>query len=206
MVIKKILVEECKMEKTKTKKVMPKQEVKKVTEAKKPTGMSKEKKSIIAGLALIVAAAGISAGTYAYYQSVIGGTVDGTITPWSFTVNEKGDAQEFIATMGDLKPGVSGQIELNMSAAASGLGVDAVISFNSVTNIPANMKFYTDSNYTSELDLSTDTITRAISAGQTDSVTIYYNWPKGTAEKGPSEAKTASFKIQVVGTQQNPNA
>lgn len=53
------------MEKTKTKKVMPKQEVKKVTEAKKPTGMSKEKKSIIAGLALIVAAAGISAGTYA---------------------------------------------------------------------------------------------------------------------------------------------
>lgn len=206
MVIKKILVEECKMEKTKTKKVMPKQEVKKVTEAKKPTGMSKEKKSIIAGLALIVAAAGISAGTYAYYQSIISGTVSGSITPWSFMVNETGDAQEFIATLGDLKPGVSGQIELNMSAAASGLGVDAVVSFNSATNIPTNMKFYTDSNYTSELDLSTDTITRAIAAGKTDSVTIYYNWPLGTAEQGPSEAKTASFKIQVVGTQQNPNA
>ena len=193
------------MEKTKTKKVMPKQEVKKVTEAKKPTGMSKEKKSIIAGLALIVAAAGISAGTYAYYQSVIGGTASGTITPWSFTVNDKGDAQEFVASLGDLKPGVSGTIELNMSAADSGLGVDAVISFNTATNIPANMKFYTDPGYTSELDLSKDTITRAISAGKTDSVTIYYNWPKGNAEKGPSEAKIASFKIQVVGKQQNPN-
>jgi len=193
------------MEKTKTKKVMPKQEVKKVTEAKKPTGMSKEKKSIIAGLALIVAAAGISAGTYAYYQSIISGTGSGTITPWSFTVNDKGDAQEFVASLGDLKPGVSGTIELNMSAADSGLGVDAVISFNTATNIPANMKFYTDPGYTSELDLSKDTITRAISAGKTDSVTIYYNWPKGNAEKGPSEAKIASFKIQVVGKQQNPN-
>lgn len=40
------------MEKTKTKKVMPKQEVKKVTEAKKPTGMSKEKKSIIAEIVI----------------------------------------------------------------------------------------------------------------------------------------------------------
>lgn len=184
---------------------MPKQEVKKVTEAKKPTGMSKEKKSIIAGLALIVAAAGISAGTYAYYQSIISGTGSGTITPWSFTVNDKGDAQEFVASLGDLKPGVSGTIELNMSAADSGLGVDAVISFNTATNIPANMKFYTDPGYTSELDLSKDTITRAISAGKTDSVTIYYNWPKGNAEKGPSEAKIASFKIQVVGKQQNPN-
>lgn len=195
------------MEKTKTKKVMPKQEVKKVTEAKKPTGMSKEKKSIIAGLALIVAAAGISAGTYAYYQSRINGTASGTITPWSFTVNEKGDAQEFVASLGDLKPGVSGTIVLNMSAAASGLGVDAVVSFNTATNIPTNMKFYTDASYTSELDLSTDTITRTISAGKTDTVTIYYNWPKGTiGEKGPSEDKTASFKIQVVGTQQNHNA
>lgn len=193
------------MEKTKTKKVMPKQEVKKVTEAKKPTGMSKEKKSIIAGLALIVAAAGISAGTYAYYQSRINGTASGTITPWSFTVNEKGDAQEFVASLGDLKPGVSGTIVLNMSAAASGLGVDAVVSFNTATNIPTNMKFYTDASYTSELNLSKDTITRAISAGKTDTVTIYYNWPRGNAEKGPSETKTASFKIQVVGTQQNPN-
>mgnify|MGYP004465894479 CR=1 FL=1 len=191
------------MEKTKTKKVMPKQEVKKVTEAKKPTGMSKEKKSIIAGLALIVAAAGISAGTYAYYQSIIDGRASGTITPWSFTVNEKGDAQEFIATMGDLKPGVSGQIELNMSAAASGLGVDAVISFNSANNIPANMKFYTDSGYTSELDLSKDTITRAINAGKTDSVTIYYNWPKGSAEKGPKTASTAKITVNVTCTQQN---
>lgn len=195
------------MEKTKTKKVMPKQEVKKVTEAKKPTGMSKEKKSIIAGLALIVAAAGISAGTYAYYQSIITGKVDGTITPWSFTVNEKGDAQEFVASLGDLKPGVSGTIVLNMSAAASGLGVDAVVSFGTITNIPANMKFYTDQGYTSELNLSTDTITRAISAGKTDTVTIYYNWPIGTKkEEGPSEDQTASFKINVVGTQHNPNA
>lgn len=157
-------------------------------------------KATIAGVAMIVAALGLSVGTYAYYQSTITGTVDGSITPWSFVVNDK--ATSFTAELGDLKPGVSGEITLNLSAEDSGLGVNAVVSFSGQTNWPANLKLYTDENHTSEIKVGTDTITRNLAAGTTDTVKIYYNWPLGdTAEEPQYGGQTASVNITVIGTQ-----
>lgn len=186
------------MEKGKKNKVGTKTMKKVEPVAKKDNG--NQRKSMIAGIAMIVAALAISVGTYAYYQTTISGTVSGSITAWSFIVND--EATTFTADLGDLKPGVSGEITLNLSAEDSGLGVSAVVSFSGATNWPANLKLYSDENHTSELVIGTDTITRTLNAGATDTVVIYYDWPLGsTAESAPTTAKTASVQITVVGTQ-----
>ena len=117
------------MEKGKTKKTGTKN-TKVVQTVNKVPKKQKEIKSIVAGIAMIVAAIAVSAGTYAYYQSTITGTASGTITAWSFLVNE--GTTNFSADLGNLKPGVNGTITLSLSAAASGLDVTAVVSFPSV--------------------------------------------------------------------------
>jgi len=163
---------------------------------------NKQLKSTILGIAMMVAAIGLGVGTYAYYQTQLSGTIEGTITPWSFLVNDK--AETFTAELGDLYPGKTGSVELNLSAAASGLDVEAVISFSGLTNWPANLKLYKDAAHSESglITVGTTTITETITAGQTKTVTIYYEWPYGsTVETGPTENQTASFNITVVGTQ-----
>ena len=185
------------MEKGKKNKVGTKTMKKVEPVVKKDNGI--QRKSMIAGVAMIFAALAISVGTYAYYQTTISGTVSGSITAWSFIVNE--ETTSFTADLGDLKPGVSGEITLNLSAEESGLGVSAVVSFSGATNWPANLKLYSDENHTSELEIGTDTITRTLEAGKSDTVIIYYNWPLGTTAETPATAGTASVQINVVGTQ-----
>ena len=203
------------MEKTKTKKVMPKQEVKKVTEAKKPTGMSKEKKSIIAGLALIVAAAGISAGTYAFYQSTIKGTASGTIVAWECKAG--GGASTFTLDLGNLKPNITKTIPINLSVKNFKAKFD--IKLSGATNLPSAINFYTAAtnqsadnclskdykNTTTSCKLaSTSTTLDATTSGTANgTVNLYMVWPKGSAEKGPSAASTAKITVNVTCTQQN---
>ena len=186
------------MEKSK-KKVGAKKATKKVVPVAKKKNNNQMKATII-GIAMIVAALGLGVGTYAYYQSTITGTMSGSITAWSFVVNEQ--PTTFTADLGDLKPGVSGQLTLNLSAADSGLGVNAVVSFSGKTNWPANLKLYSDAGKTSEIVFGTTTISRTISAGAADTVVIYYDWPIGnSAENSPTADQQASFVITVVGTQ-----
>lgn len=184
-----------------TKVVEPAVKAKKVVKtepvAKKKNG---QLKATIAGIAMIVAALGLGVGTYAYYQTTITGTVTGSITAWSFLVNDK--TTDFTVDLGDLYPGVSGSVTLNLSAEDSGLGVNAVVSFSNPTNWPANLKLYSDSGHNSEIVIGTTTISRTITAGNSDTVTVYYDWPIGTApETGPTANQNASFVITVVGTQ-----
>ena len=202
------------MEKTKTKKVMPKQEVKKVTEAKKPTGMSKEKKSIIAGLALIVAAAGISAGTYAFYQSTIKGTASGTIVAWECKAG--GGASTFTLDLGNLKPNITKTIPINLSVKNFKAKFD--IKLSGATNLSSDINFYTaDTNQsaanclsktgtatdTCKLASTSTTLDATTSGTATGTVNLYMVWPKGQPEKGPSAASTAKITVNVTCTQQN---
>ena len=185
------------MEKGK-KKVGAKKTTKVVTPVAKKN--NNQLKATVMGIAMIVAALGLGVGTFAYYQSTITGTASGSITAWSFLVNNQ--ATSFTASLGDLKPGVSGQIELGLSAADSGLDIDASITFSGKTNWPANLKLYTDSGKTSEIVFGETEITRQLTAGTGDTVIIYYDWPIGTsAETSPSTSQNASFLITVVGTQ-----
>jgi len=176
---------------------------KKTTNVVEPVAKKKKNdqlKATILGIAMIVASLGLGIGTYAYYQSTITGTVSGSITAWSFVVNEQ--PTEFAVDLGALKPGVSGSVTLNLSAVGSGLGVNAVVSFSGKTNWPANLKLCTDSNCATEIVFGTTTISRTIAAGGTDTAVIYYDWPIGTtAESGPTVDQNASFVITVVGTQ-----
>ncbi len=162
-------------------------------------------KATIMGVAMIVAALVIGIGTYAYYVSSVTGTVSGTIDAWSFIVNTKGEGQTFTATMGDLKPGVSGSFNLILAADASDLDVDAVVSFSNTQNWPTKLKLYTDSSHASsaEITVGTTTISRTITHGTSTTVPIYYYWDYAGAETPLSTTTdlTASVDIEVVGTQ-----
>ena len=182
-----------------TKKVETKKTVKKVETAPKKKG-NKQLKTTIMGLAMMIAAIGLGVGSYAYYQSTLTGTVSGSIRAWSFLVNES--PTTFTAQLGNLYPGASGQIDLDLSAEASGLDVEAVVSFSGLSNWPANLHLYKNAGHSELITVGTTTITKTITAGHSDTVTIYYDWPYGTSvEDGPSSNQSASFNITVVGTQ-----
>jgi len=160
---------------------------------------SKQLRTTIMGIAMMVAAIGLGVGTYAYYQTTLSGTVEGTITAWSFKVENS--PTTFTATLGDLYPGKSGSISLGLSAEGSGLPVRAVVSFSGLSGWPAGLKLYQQAGNQGLITVGTTTITKDIAAGGTETVTIFYDWPYGTAEEGPSTSQTASVNITVVGTQ-----
>lgn len=168
----------------------------------------KEIKLTAIGMAMIVLAIGLGVGTYSYYQTTITGEVSGTISTWSFVVNDSNTT--FTALLGDLRPGSSGQIDLNLSASGSELGTEAIISFNGAINWPDNLKLYTDSAYTSTSEIKTDgttTLSRRIAPGGTDTITVYYIWPWDGLDVPMSTdiSLNADLLINVVGTQLQPN-
>ncbi|MBQ4634393.1 MAG: hypothetical protein IJB71_03500 [Bacilli bacterium] len=155
-------------------------------------------------------------GTYAYYQRTITGTVIGTVSTWSFKANNS--ATSFNVTLvpngnatsnSTMAPGTSGSFSVVLSAAASELPVDYVITFSNFSNIPTNLVFYTDAAHTSQVDLQavgytlSDTLLSEASATET----WYWEWPYGTTESvavdNADANKVVSFTITVVGTQKN---
>ena len=165
---------------------------------------NKQLKTTILGIAMMVAAIGLGVGTYAYYQTQITGTVSGSITPWSFKVNN--NTATFTAQLGDLYPGVTGTIPLQVSTVDSGLGADVTISFSGLNNWPANLKLGKNADCSQTITPGTTQITDTLAANDSKTITIYYCWPYGTAgsDTSPSSDQVASVNITVVGKQVEP--
>ena len=73
----------------------------------------KEKMKLIMRIALMLLSVGLAAGTYAYYQTTITGTATGSIVAWECKTNDS--SSTFTLAMGDLKPGSTGTLALNLS-------------------------------------------------------------------------------------------
>lgn len=162
------------------------------------------------GLILIIA------GTYAYYQRTLTGTVTGTIATWNFKANNS--ASSFIVTLtptgnktanSTIAPGTSGSFSVTLSAASSALPVNYVLSFSNFENIPTNLVFYTDSAHTTVADIEASgySVTGSLAAGGSATKTWYWVWPYGTASSVTADNadanKSVSFSVDVVGTQKN---
>ncbi len=175
----------------------------------------KNKSKLIAGIAMMVFAIALSAGTYAYYQSIISGTASGTIVAWECTAG--GGASTFTLDLGNLKPGVTKTVPVNLSVKNFKATFD--IKLSGATNLPSAINFYTAAtnqsadnclskdyeNTTTSCKLaSTSTTLDATTSGTANgTVNLYMVWPKGSAEKGPKTASTAKITVNVTCTQQN---
>ena len=144
----------------------------------------KGNKILYAGASLAVLAIGFAAGTYAYYQNTITGTASGTVLAWNCTANTKGDGEQFTIPLGSLYPGSSGSKTITI---ASSILADYKVTFNTFTNMGTgsnhpNLNLYKDSGFATKINAS-DTIDGEVTAGGTEDVTFYYNWPYGSAKE-----------------------
>ena len=176
----------------------------------------KNKSKLIAGIAMMVFAIALSAGTYAFYQSTIKGTASGTIVAWECKAG--GGASTFTLDLGNLKPGVTKTVPVNLSVKNFKAKFD--IKLSGATNLPSNINFYTvntnqsadnclsktgDATTACKLASTSTTLdaTTTSNGTATGTVNLYMVWPKGSAEKGPKTASTAKITVNVTCTQQN---
>ncbi len=178
----------------------------------------KRRKNIV--IAIILFALGISlvvAGTLAYYRSTLSGVTSGTIAAWNFKANNVTTNFTISLTPNNgvstssstIAPGTSGSFSVALSASASALGVDYEINFSDFTNLPQNLIFYTDDNYTTTVDLTNNySFEGTLAAGALLTKTWYWDWPYGNSSSittdNASIDKTVSFNVTVVGTQVHP--
>jgi len=154
-------------------------------------------------------------GTFAFYQNTITGTVNGSIASWVFKANN--NASNFAITLSPtqttrtlnstMAPGTSGSFTINLSTEGSALGVNYTITFSNFTNLPSNLKFYSDSAYNTETDITASgySLTGTLNANSTLAKTIYWKWEYGTSSSvttdNSSADKSVSFTATVVGQQ-----
>ena len=191
--------------------------------------MKKKKKSllVVALLLLVGITSGYVASTYAKYTSQItdnNGTA--TVAKWAFstdnpaktlTINFSGtyDASTLVANR--IAPGTSGSFNIALKNTNTETGVNWTIQLNSVTNKPTNLKFYKDSQHTTEITPGTGTITGQLAAKDSRGLTvpIYWAWEYETSEIATNdpldttagEAGSAlTIGVDITGVQTQPGS
>ena len=191
--------------------------------------MKKKKKSllVVALLLLVGITSGYVASTYAKYTSQItdnNGTA--TVAKWAFstdnptktlTINFSGTYDASTLVAGKIAPGTSGSFNIALKNTNTETGVDWTIKLNSVTGKPTNLKFYKDSEHTTEITPGTGTITGQLAAGDSTglSVPIYWAWEYETSQIATNDpldttdgeaASALTIGVDITGVQTAPSA
>lgn len=171
-------------------------------------------------LTLCLASTALMSGTMAKYTTTVTGNGTATVAKWNFKAN--GDASTFNVnltdttlngkvTEGKIVPGAKGSFNINLDASGSDTAVDYEIKFANTSNIPTNLKFYSNADYSTEINLTTTgkkgTIALA-DVGTSVTETIYWKWDYATSNGDTDDTtdagKTMTFEITVTGTQADP--
>ena len=191
----------------------------------------KNKKSMFVILLLLLV--GVSsiyvARTYAKYIGEAEGTGSAVVAKWAFeddnvtainNISLEGTADVSTLSDGKIAPGTSGSFVINLNNENSEVGVDFTISMGTITDKPANLKFYKDANHTTEFVPGTTTITGQLAAEDATGVdvTLYWAWEYETgtvtdgvatgdaADTQAGEAATSlSIPIAIKGVQVRPS-
>ena len=191
--------------------------------------MKKKKKSllVVALLLLVGITSGYVASTYAKYTSQItGNNGTATVAKWAFstdnpaktlTINFSGTYDPTTLVSGKIAPGTSGSFNIALKNTNTETGVNWTIQLNSVTNKPTNLKFYKDSQHTTEITPGTGTITGQLAAKDSTglSVPIYWAWEYETSEIATNDPKDTTdgeaaaaltIGVDITGVQTAPSA
>jgi len=159
--------------------------------------MSKKKKTMLA-LAIIlgVAVVGLAAGVYAkYIASLTSNSGNIAVAKWAFKAENEGKTDLLKCELGKtykaetlvngkIAPGTEGKCEFKLSNKQSEVGVDYTI-VASASNKPTNLKFYSDSSYSTPLTAAG--IQGHLNAGaenDTETRAIYWKWEYETKTNG----------------------
>ena len=154
------------------------------------------------GIVLMIGAVVLATTSYARFVSGVKGTANITLARWEFTAND--ETMSFSSDLGELYPGIDKYFQVILSAENSDVDVDYKIKFNYPNNIPENLKFYSDSAKTQEINLDGDTLSGILTAGKRTVITIYYDWPYGSAAEKYTPG-TAWFNMTIDGHQKDPS-
>lgn len=187
--------------------------------------MKKNKKTplIIMTLLFVVGlTSGYVANTFAKYTSDLG-TKNGTATiaKWAFT-NENSTRTLSMSldqtydpntlANGKIAPGTSGRFSIQLSNENSEVAVNYELNIGTGTNVPTNLKFYTDAGHQTLATNNTITGTLAPGASAT-TITIYWQWAYQTenGDSADNESGTGAITnanmtipITITGTQAQP--
>lgn len=184
--------------------------------------MKKRKKRI--GLIVLLLLFGLTAGyvanTYAKYTAQVSGSGTATVAKWAFdtdnantnfTINLDGTVDASTLAADRIAPGTSGSFDIALKNTNSEVGVEFTISFSNAQNVPSNLVFTSGSSTIT--DITTQTISGKIAAGESLTVPITWEWPYSTSTADDAEdttdgknAGTMTVNTTITGTQVQPGA
>ena len=187
--------------------------------------MNQKKKTLVVIVLLLLVGLtfGYVSSTYAKYTSTIdGNTGSATVAKWAFaTDNAQKDltikfTESYHASTlvdGKIAPGTSGSFNIAVVNTNTETGVDFTVKLKSATNVPTNLKFYTDDTFSEELEIGTGTVTGQLIAGDSEglSVPVYWKWEYETTDGDAVDtsdgeaAKEMSIVVELTGVQTLPS-
>jgi len=140
-----------------------------------------QKKKLLVMSTLLVAIVLLGIGTIAYFRRTVNGDITGQTGNLVLIVNEANavENESFSVSLNRSEeepfvlPDDKGTFDINIDSTGSTTDVDVTITI-SRTNLPDNLKFYLDSNYTQELTTKTYMLKK--SDDMTMTVPVYWFW------------------------------
>ena len=142
--------------------------------------MLKVKKKIFLILIFLLALASLLIGSVAYYRIVVNGSIGGSTGNAVFVLRdtEAGESwNDKVISLSQINPGDSGSFDVVMDASGSTVDMYATLSIDrgsGDTELPTNLKFYTTSDYKSELHKYYSFLEK--SGTNKETLTIYWYW------------------------------
>lgn len=181
------------------------------------------KKGFLMTFALLLVAVGayFVSGTYARYTEKVTREGSATVAKWDFAtdnadstltikLDETYDASTLVS--GKIAPGTSGSFDVVLVNPTTETAVDVNVKITK-ENVPQNLKFYSDSSYTTELTETELNATLKANDSTGLKKTIYWQWPYNTDANTTVDtqdtadgkaAKTMSISLDITGTQKVP--
>lgn len=149
-------------------------------------------KKVIVMSTLLLAIILLGIGTIAYFRRTVNGGIIGNAGNLVLIVNQKNAVQneafDIVLKRSEeeqfIMPGDSGVFNLNIDSTGSSNDVAATIVVSRI-NLPDNLKFYLDSNYSEELTTRTYIIKKA--SNMTLTVPIYWYWNGGVSDENDTD-------------------
>ena len=190
--------------------------------------MKKKSLVLVVLLLLVGLTSGYVASTYAKYTSNVAGSGTAYVAKWAFADDndytelniELADTVDATTLVADrIAPGTSGALEIEITNEHTEVGVDFTVTLGNVTNKPANLKFYSDSSFTTEITPGSYSRSGHLQAGYAGAVAvpIYWQWEYYTSaandatdttrgEAGGEDGDAMTISLSIVGTQVEPSA
>ena len=161
-------------------------------------------------------------GTYAKYTSTINGNATATVAKWDFandnaistlSINFTNPPHNSSVKSQRIAPGTSGSFAINLKNTNSDVAANFTLTLGTITNKPTNLKFYSDSTFTTEITPGSSTITGVLAANDSTGLTvnIYWKWAYETNNGDAVDttdgeaAESLTIPVSIVGTQASPS-